>query len=197
MKFQIGSIPIDTTFTPDKSWRLVKVRSVWGFQLQSALLGLVSLIAVTSLWVVATPLLGVIRTTIFPLPIHVIILFFLGTISVHELIHALLHPKLGMTQDTVIDFWPSRIFLCTLYNGPLGKAHQILILVTPFVTLSLVPLLISVVTQTAPLWLAYVSMLNAFVSCGDMLAAYIISNKIPNGSKVRSRGWETYYTLAR
>jgi predicted ABC-type exoprotein transport system permease subunit len=119
MIFRVGPLPEAPEFTPDDSWILVREPTVGGFQLRAIPIALVTTVVLAVLWIIFTPIWHEIGPQTFPLPISKFIACLLGVIVVHELIHASVHPKMGISENTVIGFWSSRMFIYTIYVGEL------------------------------------------------------------------------------
>jgi hypothetical protein len=192
MRFHLGTLPDVPDFDPDASWRLVPDPPFRSMQIRALPIGIVSFMVLFGLWLVFTPMWQILRTIHFPLPVPLFILCFTGVLIVHELLHVSFHPGAGFTRRSVIGFWPSRMFLYALYAGELSRRRCIAILLVPFITISIVPVIAAVLTQKAFFWIAYMSVLNAFLSCGDMLAVWYTMTLIPAGAIIRSKQWSTY-----
>jgi hypothetical protein len=193
MTFRLGPLPESPEFTPDDSWILLREPSLLGFQLRAIPIAIVTTVVLAVLWVVLTPIVHVLGTLTFPLPIYKFIVCLLGVIVIHELIHASVLPKIGISKDTVIGFWPSRMFIYTVYVGELTKDRCLAILIMPFFVISVVSLIFATITQATLFWLAYISILNALLSCGDILAAFMTMRLFPSGTIIRTKGWLTYW----
>ena len=193
MKLRLGPLPEVPEFTPDDSWILVHEPSLLGFQLRAVPIAVVMTAFIAVLWLLLTPVKHSIGALTFPLPVFNFIVCLLGVIVVHELIHASVHPKIGMSQNTVIGCWPSRMFVYTIYVGELTRNRCIAILITPFIMISVVPLVFAAITQTGPFWVAYISILNALLACGDLLAAIMTFRLFPNGAIIRTKGLLTFW----
>jgi hypothetical protein len=193
MIFRLGPLPESPEFIPDDTWTLLGEPSLWGFQLRAIPIAVVTTVLLAVLWMMFTPVRHVIGALTFPLPISNFIVCLLGVIVIHELIHASAHPKIGFSENTVIGFWPSRMFIYTIYVGELTKNRCLAILVLPFVIISIVPLIFATMTQTISFWVAYISILNALLACGDILAAIMTIRHFPNGAIIRTKGWLTFW----
>jgi len=197
MIFKLGPLPESPEFTPDNSWTLLREPSLWGFQLRAIPIALITTVVLAGLWIILTPVWRVIGTLTFPLPISAFIACLLGVVVIHELIHASIHPKIGISDKTVIGFWPSRMFVYTIYVGELTKNRCLAILIMPFTVISIVPLAFATITQTASFWVAYISILNGLLACGDILAAVMTMRHFPNGAIIRTKGWLTFWKLRK
>jgi hypothetical protein len=193
LTFRLGPLPEVSEFVPGHNWTLVREPSLPGFQLRAIPIALVTLILLAVLWAALTPIIHEVDELTFPLPVGNFLLCLSGVIIVHEMLHALAHPGLGVSADSVIGLWPSRMFTYTIYTSELSKRRCFSILIVPFVTISIVPLVITVVTRTSSIWVAYISLLNGFLSCGDLLAAFMTLRQFPDGAVIRTKGWSTYW----
>ena len=63
-----------------------------------------------------------------------------AVIVVHEWIHALTLPDQGAGENTVFGFYPRHLIFYTHYEGPIDRDQFLLTLVSPFVMLSVIPL---------------------------------------------------------
>jgi hypothetical protein len=63
----------------------------------------------------------------------------------------------------------------------------------PLLIISIVPLLVSAVTQVSSGWVAFVSVFNAFLACVDMLQAGLVLFQIPAIGIIRQKSWRTYW----
>jgi len=66
-------------------------------------------------------------------------------------------------------------------------------LLMPFLIISIVPLLVSAVTQVASGWIAFVSTFNALCACVDLLLAGSVLFQIPATAMVRFKRWRIYW----
>jgi len=73
----------------------------------------------------------------------------------HELSHALVHPKAGLSPHSILGFWPSRVSFYANYDGEMSRNRLIAILLMPLLTISIVPLLVSAVIQVSSGWVAF------------------------------------------
>jgi hypothetical protein len=193
LTFRLGPLPELPEFMPGDNWTLVREPSLPGFQLRTIPIALVTLILLAVLWAALTPIIHDVGEMNFPLPVGKFLLCLTGVIIGHEMLHALAHPNLGVSADSVIGLWPSRMFIYTIYASELSKRRCFSILIVPFVTISIIPLVFAVVTRTSSFWVAYISLLNGFLSCGDLLAALMTLRQFPDGAVIRTKGWSTYW----
>jgi len=188
MRFHLGPIPSSPDFVPDASWRSLRAPPPWLGGLLALPIGVVAAVVVVMLWLLVMPLRDIASAVSLP----VLLFSFAGIIVVHELIHALVHPMAGRSPHSILGFWPSVGFYAN-YDGEMSRNRLVTIMLMPLLIISIVPLLVSAVTQVASGWVAFVSAFNAFLSCADMLDAGVVLFQIPANRSVRFHGWRIYW----
>ena len=188
MRFHLGPIPSSPDFVPDASWRSLRAPPPWLGGLLSLPIGVVAAVVVVMLWLLVMPLRDIASAVSLP----VLLFSFSGIIVVHELIHALVHPMAGRSPHSILGFWPSVGFYAN-YDGEMSRNRLVTIMLMPLLSIGIVPLLVSAVTQVASGWVAFVSAFNAFLSCADMLDAGVVLFQIPANRIVRFHGWRIYW----
>jgi hypothetical protein len=119
------------------------------------------------------------------------LLSFAGMVVVHELIHLLVHPMAGRSPHSIVGSGPTSCY--AHYDGELSRNRLVAILLMPVPIISIVPLLVSAVTQVSSGWAAFVSVLNAFGACADMLEAGLVLFQIPPTAIVRYKSWRIFW----
>ena len=193
MRFHLGSFPEATDFIPDASWRLFEDegQSIWMWQLKALPISILNMGVIFLLWILLTPVLGMLRNISFPLPFQNFLICLITVLIIHELIHAALHPSLGSSRS-IIGFWPSRMMLFASYDGEITRNRYLAVLLTPLFMISIVPIFISVLFQVLNIWIVYSTILNAFLSSGDILATKKIL-QLPANSIIRNHGCKAYW----
>jgi hypothetical protein len=120
------------------------------------------------------------------------LLFFVGFVVVHEMIHALVHPICGRSPHSILGFWASLGFYAH-YDGEMSRNRLIAILLMPLLIISIVPLLVSAVAQVASGWVAFVSAFNALCACVDMLLTCLLLFQVPATAIVRFKSWRIFW----
>jgi len=189
MRFHLGAIPISPDFVPDASWRRLREPSPWPEKLVVFPIGVAAAAIVAGLWFLITPL----RDVTPALSLRGFLFSFVGIVVVHELIHALVHPMAGLSSHSIVGFSPSEMFFYANYDGEMSRNRLVAILLMPLLIISIVPLLVSAVVQVPSAWAALVSVMNAFLSCSDMLLAGLLLFQVPAGRIVRFKSWKTYW----
>ena len=189
MRLHIGPIPESPDFTPDGSWKPLREPSPWMFQLLALPIGLAVAALFVFLWLRLTPLDNFEPSA----SLGMFLLNFAGIVVVHEFIHALIHPGNGRHRASILGLWPSKIVFYAHYDGEMTRNRFIAILIMPLLVMSILPLLVLAITQTASGWLAFISSFNALLACGDILATGMIWYQLPASATVRNQGWKTYW----
>jgi hypothetical protein len=192
MQWHVGPVP-EGAFAPGPEWRpldepeperLVRLAARYGF-VAAALLALG--------WAKLTPLgfehLGMPSPGTWALMLPAFALLVL----VHELLHAVVHPGLGWSRDTVIGWWPQHGLFYAHYHGELGRNRFVILGLLPLLVISVVPLLAAAWFDIASPWAAGISVLNGLLACGDMFAAAMILRQVPPGGIIRNQGWRSYW----
>jgi hypothetical protein len=204
MKFRLGAIPTPPDFTPDSAWKPLREPGPWVMQLCALPIGVAACLLMAWLWTTVTPLqqlvfVPAVGSTVFTTLAKAgsqVAGFIAGLILVHELIHAVVHPHGGRSPRTILGFWPSHLLFYAHYDDEMTCRRMIAILCMPFVLMSILPLAISALAGAASTAVAWVSVVNALLACGDLLAIGLVGFQVPAKAMVRNHGYETYWKPA-
>ena len=188
MRFHLGPIPSSPDFVPDASWRSLRAPPPWLGGLLSLPIGVVAAVVVVMLWLLVMPLRDIASAVSLP----VLLFSFAGIIVVHELIHALVHPMAGRSPRSILGYWALLGFYAH-YDGEMSRNRLVACLLMPLLIISIVPLLVSAVTQVSSSWVAFVSAFNALCACVDILLAGSVLLQIPATAMVRFKTWRIYW----
>lgn len=189
MRFQLGAIPGSPDFVPDASWRpLRQAPAPWIENLLATPIGVVAAAIVAGLWFLVAPLRSIIPAMSLP----AFLLLLAGLVVVHELIHALVHPMAGLSSRSILGFWASLGFYAH-YDGEMSRNRLVAILLMPLLCISILPLVVSAVTQVSSSWVAFVSVLNALCACVDLLLAGSLLVQVPASAIVRFKSWRIFW----
>ena len=122
-----------------------------------------------------------------------ILLSFLIMIPFHELVHALASPSFGMTRQTAIGIWPSKLLFYAHHEGALSRRRFLIVLAAPIMLLTLLPLLLCVIFRWDLPGIAALAFANGLGAAGDLLGLILVTAQIPGGSTVRNKGWRSYW----
>jgi hypothetical protein len=116
-------------------------------------------------------------------------------ILVHEAIHILALPHLGLTADTVLGFWPHTLTPYAAYEGETSRLRQIMVGLAPFLALSVAPLLAGLLFGWAPLWVVVLCLLNGLGASADLVGVALVAWQVPSRARVRSKGLATWWRI--
>lgn len=201
MRFHIGAIPNDPQFDPDaEGWNSFNEPGPWTIQLVTIPIA-----------VVVAIFLMVCFNAVIPRAIYqsklVLLVFeiwqpFLAIVllvPLHEFIHALCYPKIGLSDETMIGVWPQKVLIYAFYKGTMTRARFIFTMLTPFGLLSFLPVAVVAAIsepQKYPEFLTFLivlSILNGIASCGDILGVALVLWRIPRSAIIRNQGWKSYW----
>lgn len=199
MRFRLGPVPNDPEFdTADGGWiRLKELR----FSLMLLMVIPVSVLLVAGLssaWAVVLRLQGASSAAegaVTPAVAAFLVLGCGAIIVAHESVHLLALPRLGLTDDTVLGFWPQTFTPYVSYEGETSRARQLLVGLAPFLVLSIAPLLAGIVLGPTPFWVVVVSLLNGLGASADLVGAALVAWQVPAQGRVRSKGLATWWRV--
>lgn len=194
MRFVFGKIPENSGFNPDEGgWKLLKEPPFW-IMLWVIPLPVGILTSVTLYMTVTTFTPFNTHNNIFPL--YAFFLIFIVLIIIHELIHAVISPDRGLSDKTIIGFWPSKLVFYAHYEGAKSRNNFLLTLIAPFLVLSVLPILLAAFFELSWLEIGYISILNGFASSMDIFNFFYVLFGIKKNHTVQNKGWYTYWKVA-
>lgn len=187
MRFRLGPIPDDESFEPDvDEWQSLTEPG----PVQAQIMAIP--IMVVSFAVVYVLLSRMARFSLLSEPPLLLLVVFVPLIVLHELCHAFFHPGRGWSARSVLGFWPTMLVFYAQYLGPLPRNRFIVVLLAPFVVLTVGPVMAGCLMGQIPWWAGAAALLNAAASCVDLLG-FLILLRIPPESIVRNKGWKSYW----
>jgi hypothetical protein len=204
MQFHCGAVPEDGQFQPEtEGWSDIREPSPIAVQVIALPVAIGLLGFLGGLLFLALPqgVFSIITVAVAVTKINVwgIVIICALLIPAHELVHALCHPRFGLSQNTIVGVWPTRLVFYAHYEGPMSRNHFAWVFVGPFVVLSLVPIGIIALLRAVPLspnvvaCLVILSLINGAASAGDLIGLLLILFQIPGSATVRNRGWKTFW----
>lgn len=188
MRFKIGPVPENADFDPVKeNWSGIKEPDPVQLQIIAIPVMVLTAVILILLLTWTTPI------TFDELVTPLFLVAFLIIIPVHELLHAAFNPHAGLSEQTTIGFWPAKFLFYSYYEGAMSRNRFIISLASPFIFLSLAPILLNVVLQSKhPLW-GVVTFANGIASSGDLIGIALAWSQIPRAATVKNKGWKTYW----
>jgi hypothetical protein len=121
-----------------------------------------------------------------------------GSIPVHELVHALTHPRFGLSSESILGFQLSRGLFYAQYEGEMSRNRFLAILAMPFLILSLLPVAImafigSLAPMSMPSNLGLAALINSIYASADAVGVALLLSQIPSAAVVRNKGWKSFW----
>jgi hypothetical protein len=195
MRFVCGPIPASRVLNPQgEHWTPLRGWGAGRLAVAAVLLGLPFLVVAVVL------LLGIMKDEVRglfkdqPLVAGAYLLALLAMVPVHEVIHALAYCQGIRSPHLIVGFWPSRGLCYAIYDSPMPRNRVLGMLVAPFLTLSILPLLFLPWLQGAAwgLVLTY-SLLHTAMCGGDLIVFLQLVSQVPRLALVHNNGWQTYW----
>lgn len=197
MRVIIGPVPKDEGFHPEQgSWTKLKELSFDMLVLLSIPTALLLAVGILFAWVAVAQVHGIeepVQIVFTPGTLLGSIAAFIGLIVGHEMVHLVALPRCGLTSATVVGFWPQKVTPYVSHEGELSRNRYLIVGLMPLLLLSVVPLLVGLLFAWMPLWLVVLSIINGFVSAGDIINAIVLVSQTPRSAMVRSKGLETWW----
>jgi hypothetical protein len=122
-----------------------------------------------------------------------VLLAVISFLVIHEVLHCLAHPGFGGSRQSVIGVDVTALLPYAAYLGEMSRGRTLLVLLTPLLVLSVLPLLVCLVGGLDGSWLAIVSILNGFGSGGDLVIVALVLLKVPRGVLMRDSDWKMWW----
>jgi hypothetical protein len=204
MRFNFGPIPENEDFHPEEEgWSGIREPSPLQVNLAAIPIGLLlfgmTFLLASSAWIGGLPAAwrgsAMLSNSSSVLVILGILIL---SIPVHELVHALVHPDLGRSRESILGLWLSRGIFYAHYEGEMSRNRFLAILAAPFLALAILPILaLSLLGPNVPVdyprYLAMMALMNSVLAAGDALGFILIISQIPASARVRNQGWKSYW----
>lgn len=194
MRLHIGAVPEDTSFHPEEEGWLA-ANKLGPVKMQ--LLGLPVLVAI---FLVVGGILRIISPRWFyPANLWIGLLILVFTVPIHEMIHALFTPQMGMSDNTLLGIWPAKLLVYAYYSAPISRNRFVLIGVAPFCVLTVLPIIVVAFLRTLSTsesllsTIGYLALLNGALSYGDITNVLFVRQQIPSSAVTRFNGWRVYW----
>ena len=102
-------------------------------------------------------------------------------IPIHELLH--LVPLKNPLKSTIC-ILPRQFLVCVIPEETISKLRFLIVLITPFIILTIIPAILLIALNLNSITLAYIALYNALCSGADALSFFTIS-KLPRKSKLK------------
>lgn len=191
MRLVLGQIPENKDFSPEtEGWTRCRELNP---RLVAWLVGPVVAFLLALALLVAVGAFTKIRPDGFSLVAFLAL--YLPIIAAHETIHAVVHPDRGLSDKTVLGFWPARGIFFTHFDGSRTRTNFLIGIITPFVLLTVTPFILAVIFGWTSWMLGVVIIWNGLSSSIDIIGFFNILAMVPINAEVRNVGWRTYFLL--
>lgn len=200
MRFRLGPVPEYERFDPvAEGWTPLREPAAGALLLAAVPVGIAMAALVVWIWSLIAPVSGLGRagdgfsmTITLPGLLRGILLL-AGFVLLHELLHAVPVMLAGSWDDLVIGFWPRHLapYFATL--GAVPRNTQLVSGALPFLTLTMLPVLVAAGWSVYSPWLLALSSLNAAASGADLIAFMLYARRIPSAAMVRNQGYATWW----
>ena len=191
MRFIFGAMPQCPEFDPkNQGWTSLREPGPGKIQLIAIVIAVfVGLLLQLLFWLAGANVLPLLNIRNAPIGLAIM----LGIIPVHELLHLSCFPRFGLSKKSFIGFWPRVFGVYVYYDGELSRNRAILISACPFVVLSIIPLLGSIVIPNVSVFIVAVSYLNCLLCSVDLISIFLLVRQVPSDALVRSKGYQSYW----
>lgn len=203
MRFHLGNVIQDQSRSTDKTgWQRIHSPALWrgyvlalaaGFFSFTILCGALSVLS----WVAGPGFGRSAPATSSPWEgaVWALLLY----IPAHELLHAIWHPRAGLSPQTVMVMWPAKLQFGVYYDGCMTRRRWLLMRLAPLFFLSVVPALILAIVQTEPsspalqAFLEVLLLVNCVGGGGDIVAAIWVMRQVPASTQICFDGGKAYW----
>jgi hypothetical protein len=207
LRFQLGSLPENQDGPPEAegSHRIHSPSPRLGYLL-AGLIGLLFPLAICGWLIVVSALAGQREggeTLVQPsTPWGVVALALLLCTPLHELLHAIWHPQLGLSPQTVIVIWPKRLRFGVYYEGCMTRRRWLMMRLAPFIVLVVIPAGLLTLFHYVPApfaletFLQVIMLVNGIGSGGDVVAVIWVLRQVPSKAQICFCGGKAYWGAA-
>lgn len=197
MKLRIGPLPEDPGFTPeDGGWVRLREPSFGLLVLVAIPLSIVLTVGTMWAWGIVMEARGLDTEFGGVVTLTTVLAIMAGGVALllaHELLHAIALPGGVLSPATTLGLWPKALTPYVHYDGEMSRNRHLLVGLTPFLSLSIAPIVVGLLLAWAPPWVVAVGAFNAFGSSADVIGAALVAAQAPRAAVVRDRGTETWW----
>jgi hypothetical protein len=201
MRLRFGPVPDDPGFAPeDGDWARVREPSFGVMMLMALPLSVLLATGISLAWGAVARVRGIegeFGGTVTIATLLTLLVAFIALLLAHELLHVAALPAAGLSAATTLGFWPKMLTPYVSFAGELPRNRHILVGVTPFLVLSVLPVIAGLSFAVVPPWAVALSTVNAFGASGDLIGAGLVALQVPSAALVRSKGRETWWCPGR
>jgi hypothetical protein len=192
MKLVVGKPPENQQFQPQREgWiPLKEPKNIWVLQLLAIPISILLVLLITFIAAV----MNLFNTIVIDLRFLVA---FALIIPIHEILHAAVFPERLSSKRVMLGFWPKAFVFFAHYDGEVTRNRFIVVLVTPFFVLSVLPLMLLKLFGIQNQDFVFLCCaINAFCSSGDLLGVCLILFQVPRKAKMRNQSFHSYWKIS-
>jgi hypothetical protein len=131
-----------------------------------------------------------------------VVLALLLFIPMHEFVHALWLPGMGLSSQTVMVIWPKKLRFGVYYEGCMTRGRWLMMRIAPFLFLTVIPVALLSLFEVFPasfalvVFLQVLFLLNGMGSGGDVVAVVWVLFKVPAKTQICFHSGKAYWRLA-
>ena len=132
----------------------------------------------------------------------VVVLVLLLFIPMHELLHAMCHPQLGLSPQTVMVIWPRKLRFGVYYDGCMTRRRWLMMRLAPLMVLVVIPAALLTLSHFVPVSFALATFLhvmmlvNGIGSGGDVIAVIWVLLQVPSKAQICFCDGKAYWRSA-
>lgn len=200
MRFHVGPIPEDPHFNPEgDGWVRLREPRPGHLFLAAVPLGMLLAVALVFVWslIVRFEAPADSFSVTVSLPSLLTGAAALGGfVLLHETLHALPALVAGSSDAVIVGFWPRHLAPYMAYTGALTREVQLVSGATPFILLTLLPIVVAVVLPAVVWWMIALSVLNVLGSAADLIMLLLLIRQVPPGAVIQNQGFATWWRFA-
>jgi uncharacterized RDD family membrane protein YckC len=194
MLFRLGPPPnsLSDAELASGEWQRLPYPPLWALRVMSFPLGVFTALPVFFMWVLLTPRFDVSSSG----PGYQLVVAYVSMELFGTFLQVSAYPGRGLTNQTLLGFWPSRLLLYCAHLSKATKRHAIAVSLLPFLVLGVLPPLIAAVLHISSGWLIFCSCLAAVLFGGNVVLALPMW-WLPSGCVIAGRGFQPYWRLSQ
>lgn len=134
-------------------------------------------------------------------PVHwgAVVAACLSYIPLHELLHLVWHPRFGISDQSILVIWPTKLLFGVYYEGCMSRTRWLLMRLAPFVFLSVIPAAFIAIfqyvafTHASKTYLEVMLCLNGVGSGADVAGMFLVLSQVPRSASLCFRGGRAYW----
>ena len=114
-------------------------------------------------------------------------------VPMHEVVHAISTPSWGMSEKTVVGFWPRKLAPYAIHTDAMSRTRIIWFILMPFLILTVLPATGMCLLRSDTPLLYHFIVINAGLSAGDIVQVPMFLSQVPRHALIRNKGWTSYW----